>query len=96
MPSLHIENTVKDFDAWKAVFDKFDRFRSDQRMRSYRMARQIDDPTKVVIDLDFDTLADATSFREALAQIWRTPQSRDHLVDHGTPTLYDVVEERVL
>ena len=40
MPSLRIENTVRDFDAWKAVYDKFERFRVDKGMRAYRMARQ--------------------------------------------------------
>jgi hypothetical protein len=94
MPSLHVENTVKDFDEWKAVFDKFDRFRAEKRMRSYRMSRLIDDPNKVVIDLDFDSLEDATAFRGALEQIWQTPQSKEQLVAHTTPQLYDVVEQR--
>lgn len=96
MTSLHIENTVRDFDEWKAVFDKFDRFRADKRMRSYRMARRVDAPNEVVIDLDFDSLEDATEFRTALEQIWQTPQSKEQLVAHGNPTLYDVVEERAL
>jgi hypothetical protein len=94
MATLHIENTVRDFDEWKAVFDKFDRFRAEKNMRSYRLARQVDDPNKIVIDLDFDTVEDATQFRGALEQIWRTPQSQEQLVDHSAPQLYDVVEQR--
>ena len=96
MATLHIENAVRDFEEWKAVFDKFDRFRAEKGMRSYRMARQVDDPRKVVIDLDFDSLREATEFREALEQIWRTPQSQQQLVAHSTPVLYDLVEERAL
>ena len=34
--------------------------------------------------------------REALEQIWRTPQSQQQLVAHSTPVLYDLVEERAL
>ena len=96
MATLHIENTVKDFDEWKAVFDKFERFRAEKGMRAYRMARRVDDPHQVTIDLDFDSIEEATAFRGALEQIWRTPQSKEQLLHHGTPALYDVVEERRL
>jgi hypothetical protein len=96
MATLHVENTVRDFDEWKAVFDKFDRFRAEKNLRSYRLARQVDDPNKIVIDMDFDTVEDATEFRGALEQIWRTPQSQQQLVDHSAPRLYDVVEQRQL
>ena len=87
---------AQDLAAGKAVFDKFDRFRADKGMRAYRLARRVDDPNDVVIDLDFDSVEDATAFRAALEQIWRTPQSQEQLVAHGTPTLYDVVEQRAL
>jgi ribose 5-phosphate isomerase len=93
MATLHVENTVRDFEEWKAVFDKFDRFRADKGMRGYRMSRLVDDPSKVVIDLDFDSVEDATEFRGALEQIWQTPQSKQHLVSHATPLLYHVVEQ---
>jgi len=96
MATLHVENTVRDFDEWKAVFDKFDRFRAEKNMRAYRMSRQVDDPNQVIIDLDFDSLEDATAFRGALEQIWQTPQSKEQLIAHSTPQLYDVVEQRQL
>jgi ribosomal protein L35AE/L33A len=96
MPTLHIENTVRDFDEWKAVFDKFDRFRAEKNMRAYRVSRRVDDPNTVTVDLEFDSLEDATAFRGALEQIWKTPQSKEQLVSHGTPALYDVVEQRQL
>jgi hypothetical protein len=28
MTTVHIENTVQDYDAWKANFDKYERFRA--------------------------------------------------------------------
>jgi ribosomal protein L35AE/L33A len=96
MATLHVENTVRDFDEWKAAFDKFDRFRAEKRMRSYRMSRRVDDPSQVVVDLEFDSVEDATAFRGALEQIWRTPQSQQQLVSHEAPVVYDVVEERVV
>lgn len=96
MLTVHIENTVHDFDAWKTAFDKFDRFRVDQGMRAYRVSRQVDDPHKVSVDLDFDSVDEARAFRGALEQIWRTPQSKELLVAHEEPRLYDVVEQREL
>lgn len=96
MPSLRIENTVRDFDEWKAVFDKFERFRAEKNVRSYRLSRSVDDANQVTIDMDFDSLADATSFRTALEQIWQTPQSKEQMVAHSRPEVYDVVEQRSL
>lgn len=94
MPTLRIENTVRDFDEWKAVFDKFDRFRADKGVRAYRVSRRVDDASQVAIDLDFDSVEAATDFGVALEHIWRTPQSDQHLVAHQAPELYDVVEQR--
>ncbi|MGH8893706.1 MAG: hypothetical protein ACRDWY_10460 [Actinomycetes bacterium] len=54
------------------------------------------DPQKVSVDLDFDSVSRAEDFRETLAAIWRTPQSREHLVDHSDPVLVDVMEQRTL
>lgn len=96
MVTLHIENTVHDYATWKSVFDKFDRFRADQGVRSYRVARRVDDGNQITIDLEFDTTDEATAFRGALEQIWRTPQSREQLVEHGTPAIYEVADSRVL
>ena len=96
MATLHVENTVRDFDEWKAVFDKFDRFRVEKGMRGYRMSRLVDDPNTITVDLDFDSVEDATAFRGALAQIWTTPQSQEQMVSHNEPKVYEVVEQREL
>lgn len=96
MVTLHIENTVTDYEAWKSVFDKFERFRAESGVRSYRLSRQVEDGNRVVIDLEFETAAEATAFCGALVQVWRTPQSREHLVEHGSPVLYEVAVERTL
>jgi hypothetical protein len=96
MATVHIENTVRDFEEWKATFDKFDRFRAEKNTRSYRVSRQVDEPNNVVIDLDFDSVEEATEFRAALQKIWQTPQSQAQLLAHTPSQLYDVVENRQL
>jgi hypothetical protein len=96
MTTLHIENTLHDYDSWKTAFDKYDRVRADNGVRSYRIRRRPDDPQQVVIDLEFDDRAAAEAFMAILAKIWSSPQSRAELISHSEPLLLEVVEDRVL
>ncbi len=96
MVTLHIENTVHDYAAWKSVFDKFDRFRAERGVQSLRLFRKVEDPHQVAIDLEFETVEAAIAFRGALEQIWRTPQSREQLADHNVPVLYEVMDEKLV
>ena len=96
MTTVRIANTVHDYESWQEAFDKFERFRDDHGVRSYRIARQVSDPSEVTIDLEFGSLAEAESFVPLLARIWSTPQSQDQLVSHQAPTILDEVRHRVL
>lgn len=96
MATLHIENTVRDFDAWKAAFDKYERMRAEQGVRSYRVVRGITQPNEVMVDLEFDTVPSAEAFIGHLEQIWKTPQSKEILAAHGSPQLFAVVTDRDL
>lgn len=93
MNTLRIENRVRDYGSWKVAFDKFDALRRDKGVLSYRITRAAHDPLRVFIDLDFDSATRAEDFREVLARIWRTPQSRDQLAAHAEPLLLDVVAD---
>jgi hypothetical protein len=94
MNSLQIRNTVHDYDSWKAAFDKFERFREEHGVRSYRVLRRADDARDVQVILDFDTEGAATEFRGRLQQILTTPQSREQLVSHDDPVLLEVVAQQ--
>lgn len=96
MTTLHIENTLHDYDTWKTAFDKYDRVRADNGVRSYRISRRADDPLQIMIDLEFDDRAAAEAFLGVLAKIWASPQSRAELVSHSEPRVLEVVEDRVL
>ena len=91
MHALQIQNTVRDYDAWKAAFDRYERFREEHGVRSYRVLRRAGDPHDVQVILDFDDEATATEFRGRLEQILRTPQSRDQLSSHQGPHLLEVI-----
>ncbi|KAA1416328.1 hypothetical protein F0U44_18555 [Nocardioides humilatus] len=96
MTTLHIDNTVHDYDSWKEAFDRYESFRKERGVRSYRIARDAADPQRVFVDLDFDDAGAATEFRGALEKIWATPLSQSQMIGHGAPMLLDVVVSRTL
>lgn len=75
MHVVQIEHAVRDFDTWKAAFDSDPAHRSASGVRRYEIFRPIDDPRYVAVDLAFDTLAEAESFKVRLEGVWRSPQA---------------------
>ena len=76
MTTVHIENTINDYEAWQEAFDKYESFRAEHGVRSYRISRGAADPQQVNVDLCFDSRAEAEAFLPRLQQIWSTPQSQ--------------------
>jgi quinol monooxygenase YgiN len=95
MTTVHIENTVQDFDTWKTNFDKYERFRAEQGVQSYRVSRSLAEPSEVLVDLEFGDERAAQAFLPHLEQIMRSPQAQAQLVRHSVPRLYTVVTEHV-
>jgi hypothetical protein len=93
MTTVHIENTVRDFDTWKVNFDKYERFRAEQGVQSYRVSRGVTEPTEVLIDLEFRDETAAQAFLPKLDQIMGSPQAQTQLVRHSVPRLYSIVTE---
>ena len=65
--TLHIENTVRDYASWQEAFDKFERFRADNGVQSYRICRRASDPNEVTVDLEFGSREEAEAFVPKLA-----------------------------
>ena len=91
MNSVQIRTTVHDYDGWKAAFDKYERFREEHGVWSYRVLRRADDAHDVQVILDFDDEAAAADLRGRLEQILTTPQSQAVAVSHEGPVLLEVV-----
>ncbi len=84
MPTLHIEHAISDFGVWSAAFARFSGVRREHGVRAHRVLRPIDDPRHVVVDLDFDTTAEAERFRDFLhTTVWSSSESSPALA--GTP-----------
>lgn len=96
MTTLHIENTVRDYATWQEAFDRFERFRAENGVRSYRICQQAGDPSQITVDLEFGSTAEAEAFVPLLERIWSTPQSREQLLAHEAPEILEVLRHRVL
>jgi len=75
MTILHIEHATKDFDTWKAAFDRDPAERARSGVRRYVISRPVDQPLYVLIDLEFDDRKRASAFLEAMEAIWQTPRA---------------------
>lgn len=89
MPTLHIQHAINDFDVWTAAFGRFTEFRKTSGVRDQRVRRPVDDDHYVVVDLDFDTVQEATAMLEFLrTKVWASPDA--------SPALEGSVDARVL
>lgn len=93
MTTLHIEHPITDFDVWKAAFARFEQARAQSGVRAQRVYRPLDDPRYVVIDLDFDTSADAQRFLQFLeTTVWASRDSSPSLDGAPQTRLLDLAE----
>lgn len=93
MSTLHIEHAINDFGTWKAAFDRFEGVRSDAGVRRHTIRRPVDDPTYVLIDLEFDRTEQAHHFLGFLrAKVWSTPDNSPALVGSPVARVLETVE----
>lgn len=90
MPTLQIEHPITDFEVWRRAFDADPVRRKESGVQRYRVFRPLDDPRYVKIDLDFESVAAAESFREALQELWGSGRAAPALA--GAPRTR-IVEE---
>lgn len=85
MTTLHIEHAITDFPTWYAAFQRFQDARTRAGVLRDRIYQPVDDPQYVVIDLDFNTRAEAQAMLGFLTtQVWPSPTSAPALA--GAPT----------
>jgi hypothetical protein len=95
VPVVQLEHPIRNFDSWKAAFDRDPVAREASGVRRYQIYRPIDDPNFIAVDLEFDSRDEADAFKLALEQLWRSPQAAPAL--GGTPRvrIVDMVEKKV-
>jgi hypothetical protein len=76
MATLRIEHPITDFSTWNAAFARYADTRRQAGVRHHRIQRPVDNPAYVIIDLDFDTTAQAEQFLGFLqANVWATSEN---------------------
>ena len=70
MYMLRIEHPIFDFNGWKQAFDSDPVGRVKSGVRRYQILRPLDNPKYVMIDLEFDTVAQAEALLAAMRVVW--------------------------
>jgi hypothetical protein len=93
MTTLHIEHAITDLETWLAAFTRFEPARTQAGVRTHQIQQPIDDPRYIVVDLTFDTVAAAESFRDFLEQtVWSTGANAPALVGRPLTRLLEPVQ----
>jgi heme-degrading monooxygenase HmoA len=64
MTVLVVHHRVRDFDAWKPVFDEHETSRREHGARRHWVYRTADDPNDVIVAVEFVSAQDARAFLE--------------------------------
>jgi len=89
MTTLRIEHAINDYDIWQRAFDSFAGARAAAGVRGYTIRQPVGDPKYLMLDLEFETAAQARAFDEFLRQrVWSSPAS--------SPGLAGAVKTQVL
>ncbi len=94
MPILQLEHAIKDFDLWKAAFDRDPIDRRALGVRRHRVSRPTDDPNYVVVELEFDTTREAETCHGALVDLWSTRRDAPALIGAPRVRIVETVEDR--
>jgi len=84
MPTLHIEHPITELATWVEAFNRFSEARTNAGVSGHRVSQPTDDDKYIYVDLDFDSMEEATSFKGFLeAVVWASPENSPGLA--GTP-----------
>ena len=94
MPILQLEHAIKDFEMWKAAFDRDPIDRQGLGVRRHRVFRPLDDPNYVVVELEFETAGEAEDCRAALGELWKSREAAPALKGAPQVRIVEAVEDR--
>jgi hypothetical protein len=91
MPALHIEHPITDLATWLDAFNRFREARTTAGVRSQRIRQPTDNDKYIYVELDFDSVEAATSFKAFLETVvWASRENSPGL--SGTPIARVLVE----
>ena len=91
---VRMQHTVRDYADWKAMFDADPLDRKASGVTAYRIGRPVDDPSLVMIDLDFEGRDEADQFLVRIRALWQGPASG--MIQNADGWVVDVAESATL
>jgi hypothetical protein len=91
---LLIEHPVNDYETWKQAFDSDPLNRKRSGMGKYTISRRIDDQNIVIVELEFENIADAETCLTNLQSLWN--RVGDFVINSPRTTLSKVEERKEL
>lgn len=73
---LYIEHPVPNYEGWKKAFENDPLKRQESGVKSYRIMKPLDKNDNVIIELEFDNLADAENMLEKLKGLWNQVEGK--------------------
>lgn len=73
---LQIEHPVTDYNNWKKAFDSDPMNRRQSGVKRYKIFRQADNPTNVIVELEFASFDEAKKLHAALLGLWNQVEGK--------------------
>lgn len=97
MFTLYIEHGIKDFDTWKAAFDRDPADRVGSGVMAYRICRPAGDERAVLIELDFAEEAQAQALLNTLREkVWTMPADMTGMEGMPSTRIFEELESKTL
>lgn len=95
MATLRIELQVRDYDLWRSAFEKDAGGRERSGARRYRIFRPADSEHEVMLDIDFDSAADAGAFLDTLrTKVWPSREKSPAKIGEAKTHILEMVDAR--
>jgi hypothetical protein len=96
MATLQIEHPIVDFPMWHAAFDRFADARAGAGVRGTQIRQPVDDDHYIVVDLQFDSVAEAERFQQFLhTVVWASREASPALAGAPRTRILDVPDSIV-
>jgi hypothetical protein len=95
MHVLQIEHPIRDFDTWKAAFDRFSDKRRHSGVRRHQIFQPTDNPNYVVLDLEFESEGEAEAYLGWLRrEVWSSREASPALAGGPQTRIVTVMESQ--
>jgi len=94
MLTLQIEHPIRDFDTWKAAFERDPAGRQQAGTRRHQILRPIDNPNYIIIHLDFESHNEAEAFVARMQGIWKSASATPALAGAPQTRILETIESK--